>query len=292
MNGRVYDYNLGRFLSVDPFIQAPTNSQSANPYSYIMNNPMAGTDPTGYMASNWRTSACDLDNSCASTPVDRAFSTYVGNGQQNELSTVAAKTLEKMESDMANVKLADSLFAERIGYVEISEIESTNVGGNWSSASHHEDPSKDSSTKTDEDGWHNPTGKDVRGCDKGGCGEFGASRKRDGKSVKGAHKGADYLGNEGQTIRAPHRGAVARVIDKDKYGNPLDGVVVGDGKGNSWKMLYINHKLKKGDAVGGNQIIGTLNDLSKYGYPDYVPNHAHLKIRVNSTTVDPEEYIK
>jgi RHS repeat-associated protein len=48
MNGRVYDYNLGRFLSVDPFIQSPTNSQSLNPYSYIMNNPLAGTDPTGY----------------------------------------------------------------------------------------------------------------------------------------------------------------------------------------------------------------------------------------------------
>jgi RHS repeat-associated protein len=50
MNGRVYDYNLGRFLSVDPFIQEPGNSQSTNPYSYIMNNPLSGTDPTGYVA--------------------------------------------------------------------------------------------------------------------------------------------------------------------------------------------------------------------------------------------------
>lgn len=49
MNGRAYDYNLGRFLSVDPFIQAPGNSQSMNPYSYIMNNPLAGTDPSGYL---------------------------------------------------------------------------------------------------------------------------------------------------------------------------------------------------------------------------------------------------
>ena len=50
MNGRVYDYNLGRFLSVDPFIQEPGNSQSLNPYSYIMNNPLAGTDPSGYVS--------------------------------------------------------------------------------------------------------------------------------------------------------------------------------------------------------------------------------------------------
>jgi RHS repeat-associated protein len=50
MNGRGYDYNLGRFWSVDPFIQDPGNSQSINAYAYIMNNPLSGTDPTGYTA--------------------------------------------------------------------------------------------------------------------------------------------------------------------------------------------------------------------------------------------------
>ena len=50
MNGRVYDYQLGRFLSVDPFIQFPLNSQSLNPYSYVLNNPLSGVDPTGYVS--------------------------------------------------------------------------------------------------------------------------------------------------------------------------------------------------------------------------------------------------
>lgn len=49
MNGRAFDYNLGRFLSVDPFIQLPESSQSINAYSYLMNNPLAGTDPSGYV---------------------------------------------------------------------------------------------------------------------------------------------------------------------------------------------------------------------------------------------------
>jgi len=50
MNGRMYDYNLGRFLSVDPFVAMPENSQAYNPYSYVMNNPLSYTDPTGYVA--------------------------------------------------------------------------------------------------------------------------------------------------------------------------------------------------------------------------------------------------
>ena len=48
MNGRIFDAELGRFYGVDPFIQFPSNSQSLNPYSYVLNNPMAGADPTGY----------------------------------------------------------------------------------------------------------------------------------------------------------------------------------------------------------------------------------------------------
>lgn len=51
MNGRMYDYNVGRFMGVDPFIQFPLNSQSLNPYSYILNNPLSGTDPTGYCSA-------------------------------------------------------------------------------------------------------------------------------------------------------------------------------------------------------------------------------------------------
>lgn len=49
MNGRVYDPQLGRFLSPDPIVQAPTNSQSWNRYTYVFNNPLAFTDPSGFI---------------------------------------------------------------------------------------------------------------------------------------------------------------------------------------------------------------------------------------------------
>jgi len=50
MNGRVYDPELGRFLSADPLVQEPHNSQSYNRYSYVFNNPLSYTDPSGFTA--------------------------------------------------------------------------------------------------------------------------------------------------------------------------------------------------------------------------------------------------
>ena len=47
MNGRMYDPQLGRFLSPDNYIQMPENSQSFNRYSYCLNNPLKYTDPSG-----------------------------------------------------------------------------------------------------------------------------------------------------------------------------------------------------------------------------------------------------
>ena len=48
MNGRVYDPDLGRFLSGDPTVQFAANLQSYNRYSYILNNPLSFTDPSGF----------------------------------------------------------------------------------------------------------------------------------------------------------------------------------------------------------------------------------------------------
>ena len=48
MNGRFYDPLIGRFLSPDPYVQAPDNPQNFNRYSYCLNNPLKYVDPTGY----------------------------------------------------------------------------------------------------------------------------------------------------------------------------------------------------------------------------------------------------
>jgi RHS repeat-associated protein len=48
MNGRVYDQVIGRFISADPFIPEPGLTQSFNRYSYVENNPLTLTDPSGF----------------------------------------------------------------------------------------------------------------------------------------------------------------------------------------------------------------------------------------------------
>jgi RHS repeat-associated protein len=47
MNGRLYSPLLGRMLSPDPVTQAPNDGQNYNRYSYVFNNPLKFSDPSG-----------------------------------------------------------------------------------------------------------------------------------------------------------------------------------------------------------------------------------------------------
>jgi RHS repeat-associated protein len=48
LNGRVYDPLIARMMSADPMVPDPMNGQAWNRYSYVVNNPLAFTDPSGY----------------------------------------------------------------------------------------------------------------------------------------------------------------------------------------------------------------------------------------------------
>lgn len=56
MDGRMYDPMLGRFLSPDPYVQAPDFTQGLNRYIYCLNNPLSLYDPSGYswFSKNWK----------------------------------------------------------------------------------------------------------------------------------------------------------------------------------------------------------------------------------------------
>lgn len=65
MNGRIYDPRLGRFLQADPYIQAAVNTQSYNRYSYLWNNPLNATDPSGFFLKKLHKSIMKIDGSWA-----------------------------------------------------------------------------------------------------------------------------------------------------------------------------------------------------------------------------------
>lgn len=77
MNGRIYDPLTARFLSGDPFVQEPTNGQSYNRYSYVLNNPTNLTDPTGFLfmdpfaSTGGQYGELNTDYSGAQTNVDK-----------------------------------------------------------------------------------------------------------------------------------------------------------------------------------------------------------------------------
>jgi RHS repeat-associated protein len=48
LKGRVEDAVIGRFLSADPYVPNPGNTQDFNRYSYVENNPVSMIDPTGF----------------------------------------------------------------------------------------------------------------------------------------------------------------------------------------------------------------------------------------------------
>ncbi|WP_457337682.1 RHS repeat domain-containing protein, partial [Rhizobacter sp. P5_C2] len=68
MNARMYDPLLGRHTSADPTVPDPANAQAFNRYSYVMNNALAFTDPSGLDPIQINTtsdSICGKRPSCA-----------------------------------------------------------------------------------------------------------------------------------------------------------------------------------------------------------------------------------
>jgi RHS repeat-associated protein len=64
MNGRVYDPVLGRFLSPDPIVQAPHDTQGFNRYAYVRNNPLRYTDPSGFCIEATPTGGGNTSSGC------------------------------------------------------------------------------------------------------------------------------------------------------------------------------------------------------------------------------------
>lgn len=75
---RFYDPTLGRFLQPDSIVPSPTNPQSLNRYSYVLNDPISRIDPTGRASINVTGYGGQIDSSGRFTGFIGSYGYYDG----------------------------------------------------------------------------------------------------------------------------------------------------------------------------------------------------------------------
>jgi RHS repeat-associated protein len=126
MKGRVYDPNVGRFLSVDPVVDT-TKSQGLNPYSYLANNPLSGTDPTGYQACT----GSHVDRGAGSNCSDQGVATTYVNASVAQTPGALATKLSNVAVSHWNARVNGAVAGGGIkgaGGQTASNVASTDAG--------------------------------------------------------------------------------------------------------------------------------------------------------------------
>jgi hypothetical protein len=95
MNARMYDSQIGRFLSADPLIGSIYDSQALNRYSYVGNDPLSLTDPTGlcFLGCFWHSPAFSAVASIAVAVTGQEWALPVLETQLGLQVTAAVSTI-------------------------------------------------------------------------------------------------------------------------------------------------------------------------------------------------------
>ena len=99
MNGRIEDSVTGRFLSPDPRGTIQGNTQSWNRYSYVNNNPMSYTDPSGFCGQ----SSHPAVRAAASAIPCGGGGVSVGAGSVEGLSGISDDGFGNLENDAGTI---------------------------------------------------------------------------------------------------------------------------------------------------------------------------------------------
>ena len=109
MNGRVYDALVGRMISPDPTVPDPMNAQAWNRYSYVGNDPLAFTDPSGF---SWLSS----------------FFHSVGNFFSSLLSPAVLRSIAQLVITTVLTSLVGPFIAAAAGAAIITGLSGGNLG--------------------------------------------------------------------------------------------------------------------------------------------------------------------
>jgi len=123
----------------------------------------------------------------------------------------------------------------------------------------------------------------LRGCDKWGCGHFGASR---GGRL---HDGVDVACYKGSTIRCVVGGKVTRIgfpySQDNEERKHYRLVEIKDDKGKIWRYLYMDPLVEAGQSVFTGQPIGVSQGINEV-YPGMI-DHVHIDCEVDGAKIDP-----
>jgi RHS repeat-associated protein/uncharacterized repeat protein (TIGR01451 family) len=116
-NARYYDPALGRFTQADTIVPEPGNPQTLNRFSYVNNNPIKYTDPTGHEAEPGSNEGGDCDDWCWQNKWYNAHGYYWNNDTG-------------LWDDPGPIFIANASLAEEI----LGESGMTFEGGGWTDA--------------------------------------------------------------------------------------------------------------------------------------------------------------
>lgn len=142
------------------------------------------------------------------------------------------------------------------------------------------------------DDFVNPTGREPRGHDAYGEGEFGA--RRDGGVRR--HEGVDYVARAGQAVVAPISGYITKIGFAYEGDQTLRFVeVTNPALRVAARVFYVNPKVEVGQAVAMGRMIGTAKSLQRK-YPGGMTDHVHLElidrrgVRIDAARIITAEY--
>lgn len=132
-------------------------------------------------------------------------------------------------------------------------------------------------------------GFDIRDCDPHGCGYYGASRKRDGVSVPGAHNGIDVVVQPGEEVYAPISGKVRTLFVYSGFTQMKGIEITSDNM--KLKMFYVSPvDLQTGDIIVRGEFVGYAQDIASYHNAASMTPHIHVELYIDGVAVDPTDY--